>query len=117
MDLPQEIDDYIKDSIDHSLGLPLPTKTLELKLSVSQEAQRRLRNRCLSLQYKLREKDELIDRIRVRTFQFYAFYVCMYVCFLFLDLKIFFFLNAFGDVIGWILIGMYVYVSVCVFCL
>lgn len=64
MDLPQEIDDYIKDSIDHSLGLPLPTKTLELKLSVSQEAQRRLRNRCLSLQYKLREKDELIDRIR-----------------------------------------------------
>lgn len=64
MDLPQEIDDYIKDSIDHSLGLPSPTKTLELKLSVSQEAQRRLRNRCLSLQYKLREKDELIDRIR-----------------------------------------------------
>ncbi|KAF3955615.1 hypothetical protein ACB098_01G015200 [Castanea mollissima] len=64
MDLPQEIDDYIKDSIDHSLGLPLSTKTLELKLSVSQEAQRRLRNRCLSLQYKLREKDELIDRIR-----------------------------------------------------
>ncbi|KAL0017540.1 hypothetical protein SO802_004609 [Lithocarpus litseifolius] len=64
MDLPQEIDDYIKDSIDHSLGLPLSTKTLELKLSVSQEAQLRLRNRCLSLQYKLREKDELIDRIR-----------------------------------------------------
>ena len=81
MDLPQEIDDYIKDSIDHSLGLPLSTKTLELKLSVSQEAQRRLRNRCLSLQYKLREKDELIDRIRVRNFQFYPL----------LYLKIFFF--------------------------
>ena len=98
MDLPQEIDDYIKDSIDHSLGLPLSTKTLELKLSVSQEAQRRLRNRCLSLQYKLREKDELIDRIRVRNFQFYPF----------LDLKIFFF--------SLMLLEMYVcfYVSVCV---
>ena len=101
MDLPKEIDDYIKDSIDHSLGLPLSTKTLELKLSVSQEAQRRLRNRCLSLQYKLREKDELIDRIRVRNFQFYPF----------LDLKIFFFLNAFGDVCMF----MFLYVCVCGF--
>lgn len=91
MDLPQEIDDYIKDSIDHSLGLPLSTKTLELKLSVSQEAQLRLRNRCLSLQYKLREKDELIDRIRVRTFQFYPFCVCMYVSYFLIQRFFFFF--------------------------
>ncbi|GMY28796.1 intracellular protein transport protein USO1-like [Fagus crenata] len=67
MDLPQEIDDYIKDSIDHSLGLPVSTQTLELKLSVSQEAQRRLRSRCLSLQHKLQEKEDLIDRIRAES--------------------------------------------------
>ncbi|GFY85875.1 RNA-binding (RRM/RBD/RNP motifs) family protein [Actinidia rufa] len=64
MELSQEIDDYIKESIEYSIGLPVSTHTLELKLRVSKEACYRLRGQCLSLQRRLREKDDVIDRSR-----------------------------------------------------
>ncbi|XP_022144939.1 uncharacterized protein LOC111014467 [Momordica charantia] len=64
MDLPPEVDDYIKESIDHALGLPVSTQTLELKLRISQDAQRRLGNYCDVLQSKMKEKDRLIERSR-----------------------------------------------------
>ncbi|XP_040997195.1 uncharacterized protein LOC121243185 [Juglans microcarpa x Juglans regia] len=64
MDPSQGVDDYIKESIDHSLGLPVSTRTLDLKLHSSEEAQRRLRNRCLSLQTQLQEKEDVIERVR-----------------------------------------------------
>ncbi|XP_059453955.1 uncharacterized protein LOC132184360 [Corylus avellana] len=64
MDIPSEIDDYIKESIDHSVGLPVSTHTLELKLCASENAQRRLHNRCLYLQAKLQEKENLLERVR-----------------------------------------------------
>ncbi|XP_022131622.1 uncharacterized protein LOC111004753 [Momordica charantia] len=51
--IPQEIDDYIKESIYHSLGLPVSKHTLELKLVASEAAQQHLRVQCLSLQSKL----------------------------------------------------------------
>ncbi|KAL5697711.1 hypothetical protein ACHQM5_028828 [Ranunculus cassubicifolius] len=44
IDLPQELDDYIKETIDYSLGLPVSSKTLELKLQASEEARRNLQN-------------------------------------------------------------------------
>lgn len=65
MDLSQELDDYIRESIDYSLGLPVPTQTLELKLQASEEAQRRLRDQYLYLRSRLKEKDEIIERARV----------------------------------------------------
>lgn len=71
MDLPQEVEDYVKESIDHSLGISVSKRTLELKLRASEEAQHRLRNRCLSLQTKLKEKEDVIERVRVRTLRIY----------------------------------------------
>lgn len=70
MDIPQEIDGYIKESIQYSLGLPIPARTLELKLQASLEAQNQLRDRCLHLRSKLKEKDEIIERTRVCSFFF-----------------------------------------------
>jgi hypothetical protein len=78
MDIPSEIDDYVKESIDHSLGLPVSTHTLELKLRASEDAQRRLHNRCLHLQAKLQEKENLLERVRVRTLQLFKGRVCVF---------------------------------------
>lgn len=65
MDLSQETEDYIRESIDCSLGLPVSTQTLQMKLRASEEARYRLRNQYLHLQSKLKEKEEIIDRARV----------------------------------------------------
>lgn len=65
MVLPQETDDFIRESIDYSLGLPVSTSTLELKLRFSEETQRQLRQQYICLKSKLNEKDEIIERVRV----------------------------------------------------
>lgn len=65
MDLPQEIDDYVRESIEYSLGLPVSMRTLELKLRSSEETQRQLRDQYLYLKSKLIEKDDVIERVRV----------------------------------------------------
>lgn len=65
MEIPQEIDDFIKESIDYSLGLPVTEKTLELKLQVSEESQRHLQDQNFLLHARLKEKDEAIERARV----------------------------------------------------
>ncbi|XP_022766405.1 myocardial zonula adherens protein-like [Durio zibethinus] len=62
MDIPQEIDDYIKETIEDSLGLQISTQSLQLKLRSAEEAQRRLRHQCLFLLSKLKEKDQIIER-------------------------------------------------------
>ncbi|XP_076903566.1 uncharacterized protein LOC143558653 [Bidens hawaiensis] len=64
MDLRKETDDFICESIDYSLGLPVSTRTLELKLLSSEETQRQLRDQYLYLKSKLQEKDEVIKRVR-----------------------------------------------------
>ncbi|XP_021900553.1 uncharacterized protein LOC110816609 [Carica papaya] len=64
MDILQEIDDYMKESIDESVGLPVSNQTLQLKLRVSEEAQRRLRGQYLLLLSKLNEKDQIIESAR-----------------------------------------------------
>lgn len=66
MEIPEEIDNYIKESIDHTLGLPVSTKTLQLKLLAYEESLQRVRNECFSLLSKSKEKDEVIERARVR---------------------------------------------------
>lgn len=65
MDLPPEIDDCIKESIDYFLGLPLSARTLESKLRSSKEVQKGLRDQCSRLYSKLKEKDDLIELARV----------------------------------------------------
>ncbi|KAI4337659.1 hypothetical protein L6164_016045 [Bauhinia variegata] len=64
MDLPRDVDDYIKQSIDNSLGLPVSSRTLVSKLRASEESQRRLREQHLLLISRLKEKDELIERAK-----------------------------------------------------
>lgn len=65
MDLPPQIDECIKESIDYSLGLPVSARTLESKLRASEEAQKGLRDQCSLLQSKLKDKDGLIELARV----------------------------------------------------
>ncbi|KAA3453898.1 spindle pole body protein pcp1-like [Gossypium australe] len=62
MGIPQEIDDYMKRTIDDSLGLPISTESLQLKLRSSEETQRRLREQYLLLLSKLKEKNQIIER-------------------------------------------------------
>ncbi|XP_057774835.1 uncharacterized protein LOC130993815 [Salvia miltiorrhiza] len=61
MEIPQETDDYIRASIDHSVGLNVSTDALLLKLRAVEASQVHLRRQYLSLQSKLKEKDETID--------------------------------------------------------
>ncbi|KAI3685279.1 hypothetical protein L6452_34520 [Arctium lappa] len=67
MDVPQEIDDYLRESIEYSLGLPVSTRTLELKLRSSEESQRHIRDQCFYLKSKLMEKDKAIERVRAES--------------------------------------------------
>ncbi|KAI3921121.1 hypothetical protein MKX01_036100 [Papaver californicum] len=62
MDMHQDVDDYIKESIDYTLGLPVPERTLEKKLLASEDARKRLQDQNFVLHSWLKEKDELIER-------------------------------------------------------
>ncbi|GMH22561.1 hypothetical protein Nepgr_024404 [Nepenthes gracilis] len=64
MELPQEVDDYIKQSMDHTLGLPVPNDALQQKLQSLEAANYRLRHQYLTLQLKLKEKDKSLERAR-----------------------------------------------------
>ncbi|CAH8353899.1 unnamed protein product [Eruca vesicaria subsp. sativa] len=64
MDLPRDVDDYIKDTIDHSLGIPISIDALHKKLSASLESQRRLREQYTSLVSRLKEKEKVIELAR-----------------------------------------------------
>ncbi|KAF8099268.1 hypothetical protein N665_0247s0047 [Sinapis alba] len=64
MNLSRELDDYIKDTIDHSLGIPISIDALQKKLSAAQESQRRLREQYTSLVSRLKEKEQAIELAR-----------------------------------------------------
>ncbi|WVY90260.1 hypothetical protein V8G54_035774 [Vigna mungo] len=64
MDLPPQIDCYIKQSIDHIVGLPISDKTLLTKLQASEELRRQLHQQRVFLLTKLKEKDDLIELAR-----------------------------------------------------
>ncbi|RDX89415.1 hypothetical protein CR513_28863, partial [Mucuna pruriens] len=64
MDLPGDVDDYIKETVDNTLGIPVSLQTLEAKLRASQDSQWRLRERLLSLLPQLKRKDQLIQHLK-----------------------------------------------------
>ncbi|CAN7008776.1 hypothetical protein IGI04_011113 [Brassica rapa subsp. trilocularis] len=64
MNLSPEVDDYIKDTIEHSLGLPISIESLQKKLLAAEESQRRLRDQYLALLSRSKEKDQVLDRVR-----------------------------------------------------
>jgi len=65
MALPQELDDFIKHSIDHTVGLPIPNQSLQLKIQSLETANHRLRAQYLTLQSRLKEKEDALQLARV----------------------------------------------------
>ncbi|KAL5983177.1 hypothetical protein ACLOJK_017260 [Asimina triloba] len=64
MDLPRDLDEYIRESIQNTVGLPVPAKTLELKLLASEQSRHRLQDQIFLLQDRLKEKDGRIEQCR-----------------------------------------------------
>ncbi|KAL0289470.1 UNVERIFIED_CONTAM: hypothetical protein Scaly_2702200 [Sesamum calycinum] len=64
MELPQETEDYIRESIDDSVGLPVSSGTLLHKLRAVEASHMQIRHQYLCLQSRLKEKDEIIERSR-----------------------------------------------------
>ena len=77
MDIAQETDDYIRESIQQSLGLPVSSKTLQLKLLASQDDRHRLQDQIFLLQDQLKESQKRVDQYRVCeiSFNFVSFVV------------------------------------------
>ncbi|KAG9456923.1 hypothetical protein H6P81_001431 [Aristolochia fimbriata] len=61
MPLPSDIDDYIQQSMEYCVGLPVSQKTLQSKLMASEEARHRLQGEVFQLQDCLRDKDRKIQ--------------------------------------------------------
>ncbi|KAL3619631.1 hypothetical protein CASFOL_034543 [Castilleja foliolosa] len=64
MDLPQETEDYIRESIDDSVGLPVSTGTILHKLGAVEASNVHLRRQYLYMHTTLKEKDEIVERSR-----------------------------------------------------
>lgn len=64
MELPQQVDDFIKHSIDHSLSLSVPNHFLQSKLQSLQTANHRLRDQYLTLQLRFKEKQDALELAR-----------------------------------------------------
>ncbi|KAJ6807648.1 uncharacterized protein M6B38_171660 [Iris pallida] len=62
--LHQEKEDYIKQSIDRSLGLAIPTTTLQLKLQNSEDDRHRLQGLVFLLQARLGQSQKRVDQYR-----------------------------------------------------
>ncbi|XP_058090453.1 uncharacterized protein LOC131236933 [Magnolia sinica] len=64
MDISSDLDEPIHDSIQHSAGLLVSSKTLQSKLLISEEVCHRLQDQIFLLQDQLKEKEERIKRSR-----------------------------------------------------
>uniref|UniRef100_A0A0D9VN34 Uncharacterized protein n=1 Tax=Leersia perrieri TaxID=77586 RepID=A0A0D9VN34_9ORYZ len=57
-------DEYIRDSIHHSLGLPVSDRSLRLKLLASEDQRRRLQDHVFALEEDLRAASRRIDQLK-----------------------------------------------------
>ncbi|KAM0923265.1 hypothetical protein ACQ4PT_005587 [Festuca glaucescens] len=64
--LPGGADEYVRDSIRASLGLPVPDRSLRLKLLASEDLRRRLQDQVFSLEEALHAAARRIDLLKVR---------------------------------------------------
>ncbi|KAM7253090.1 hypothetical protein ACFE04_025708 [Oxalis oulophora] len=62
--LPKEIEVYIKETIDDSIGLSVSKQTLQLKLHAIEESRLRLRDQYFCILSKLKEKNDIIERTK-----------------------------------------------------
>lgn len=63
--LPGGADEYVRDSIHHSLGLPVPDRSLRLKLLASEDLRRRLQDHVFALEEELRAAARRIDQLKM----------------------------------------------------
>ncbi|XP_021864986.1 uncharacterized protein [Spinacia oleracea] len=61
MELPQELDDFIKNSIDHTCGISVPNESLQLKVQSLETSNFVLRNQYLTLLSKLKQKEQALE--------------------------------------------------------
>jgi hypothetical protein len=64
--LPGGADEYVRDSIRCSLGLPVPDRSLRLRLLASEDLRRRLQDQVFSLEEDLHAAARRIDFLKVR---------------------------------------------------
>ncbi|URD73951.1 hypothetical protein MUK42_09848 [Musa troglodytarum] len=64
MDLSPDTEEYIKESIESSLGLPVSVKSLSLKLLASEDARHRLQDQIFVLEERLTEADKRLEQCR-----------------------------------------------------
>ncbi|KAL2893699.1 Protein hook [Bienertia sinuspersici] len=64
MEIPQELDDFIRHSIDDTLGLAIPDQTLQLKVQTLETTNHILRNQYLTLLSKLKQKEHAVELAR-----------------------------------------------------
>ena len=63
--LPGGAEDYVRDSIESSLGLPVSDRSLRLKLLASEDRRRLLQDHIFSLEEDLRATTRRIDLLKV----------------------------------------------------
>ncbi|VAI52193.1 unnamed protein product [Triticum turgidum subsp. durum] len=64
--LPGGAEEYVRDSIEASLGLPVPDRSLRAKLAASEDLRRRLQDRVFALEEELHAAARRIDLLKVR---------------------------------------------------
>jgi hypothetical protein len=65
-ELPGGADEYVRDSIRASLGLPVPDRSLRLQLLASEDLRRRLQDHVFALEEDLHAAARRIDLLKVR---------------------------------------------------
>ncbi|XP_038974684.1 uncharacterized protein LOC120105965 [Phoenix dactylifera] len=59
-----ETDEYIRESIENSLGLPISDKNLRLKVLASKDAHRRLQDQIFVLEERLKEAEKRVEQYK-----------------------------------------------------
>ncbi|XP_038988093.1 uncharacterized protein LOC113463167 [Phoenix dactylifera] len=61
-----ETDEYIRESIENSLGLPISDKNLRLKVLASEDARRRLQDQIFILEERLKEAEKRVEQYKAK---------------------------------------------------
>ncbi|KAL8225494.1 hypothetical protein R6Q57_018051 [Mikania cordata] len=64
MDPPEDIDDYLRELMEYTLGLPMSARTLKLKIHAAEVSKRHSREQCFALRSQLMERDRIIECIK-----------------------------------------------------
>lgn len=74
-----ETDEYIRESIENSLGLPISDKNLRLKLLASEDARHRLQDQIFVLEEILKEADKRVEQYKVPVLSSFVASSCSWI--------------------------------------